>query len=212
MDWWCNFHMWDTSLAVMTWVAAWREDFDPEAYPGVVQGARTYLLNLAEQKLFEKCIFIVKWLNISPKWVILRSNLQKLLAFPGSPAARDSAPGPPAKISGSAPITGHFTVSLRAAMSLLRSRTSWRDRVDAGQLATTDLTLKTSWLWVRLDVGDILTPKIRNRLLYVNQHRFPYYTRRHVQPTARGPNAAPRQNLWPSKICEFENLNDPFKT
>jgi len=27
----------------------------------------------------------------------------------------------------------------------LRSRTSWRDRVDAGQLDTTDFTLRTSW-------------------------------------------------------------------
>jgi len=33
------------------------------------------------------------------------------------------------------------------------SRTSWCNRVDTGQLDTTDLTLRTSWHWVRLDAG-----------------------------------------------------------
>jgi len=31
------------------------------------------------------------------------------------------------------------------SVQISQSRTSWRDRVDAGQLGTTDLSLRTSW-------------------------------------------------------------------
>jgi len=42
----------------------------------------------------------------------------------------------------------------------IRNRTSWCDRVDAGQLDSTDLTLRTSWCWVCLDTKNIILKKI----------------------------------------------------